>query len=229
MKAFISYASEEKQWGSYARRTLEELGMSPFLAHEDIAVSQEWQKRIAQELNDATIFVALLSKAFLASDWCSQEIGWIAARANVLVIPLSIDGTIPYGFMSQIQSQSIASEKDLDNALTSVLIRERPEKAIPAAIKRLEYARSFREAESRMQPLVKRFPTLTDNQAVNLVNAAIKNHEIWDAGRCRSEYLPQFLRLNQSRIAPEQFNLLATKIEYDGNVQNAGPFKKESK
>ena len=217
MKAFISYATEEKHWGANARLVLTELGLTPFLAHDDIAVSQQWQKRIAEELNEAAVFVALLSKAFRASDWCSQETDWIAARPDVVVVPLSIDGTNPYGFISHIQARRIQSDSDLNTALTEVLLREMPRISIPRVIQRVGGARSFRGAESYLQPLVPHFASLTDLEASSLADAATRNGQVWDAGLCRIEYLPQFLRLNRQRITPEQFNELATKIEYDGN------------
>jgi hypothetical protein len=217
MKAFISYATEEKHWGAQAKEVLTELGFTPFLAHDDIAVSQQWRNRIAEELNEATVFVALLSKAFRASDWCSQETGWIAGRPSILVVPLSIDGTNPYGFISHIQARRIQSDSDLNTALTEVLLREMPRTAIPRAIQRVAGARSFREAEANLKPLVPHFASFTDSEAGSLVEAASRNGQVWHAGLCRVDYLPLFLRLNRQRISPDQFNKLATKIEYDGN------------
>ena len=218
MKAFISYANEEKHWGGYARKTLEALEMAPFLAQEDIAVSQEWKQRIVEELNDAAVFVAILSKAFVASKWCSQELGCIASRTAVLVIPLSLDDTITYGFLSHVQSERITTEKDLDRVLTGVLIREKSETVIPAAIKRLRNVCSWREAEFRMQPLVEHFARFTDTQTADLVDAAIQNSEIWNAALCRLEYLPLFLRINKSKITADRFNHLAERIGYEENT-----------
>ena len=137
MKAFVSYATEEKVWASYARKTLEALGLTPFLAHDDIEVSAEWKKRIEQELAEASVFVAILSRAFKASNWCSQEIGWIASRQGVVMIPLSIDGITSYGFISHIQSRRMTSEEDLDTALTDVLLRQLPRLVIPQLINRV--------------------------------------------------------------------------------------------
>jgi hypothetical protein len=214
VKTFISYASEDKEWAGKARSILDQLGAKPFLAHKDIAVSQEWLEEIAAELADASVFVAFLSRAFRNSDWCSQELGWIASRANIVKIPLSLDGTMPYGFISHLQAQVIRSESELDAILTSVLLREKPRETISAAIKRAGCAQSFRIAEIRLQPLVQHFSSLTNSEAASLANTAIQNSQIWDAGLCRTEYLPQFLKLNRNRIDPEQLHLLASRIEY---------------
>ena len=215
MRAFVSYATEEKIWASHARKTLEALGLAPFLAHDDIEVSAEWQKRIAQELDEASVFVAILSRAFKFSNWCSQETGWIASRKGVVVIPLSIDGTTSYGFISHIQSRRMTSEQELDTALTDVLLREFPRLMIPHVINRVRGARSFRDAEFYMRPLVPHFASFDQAEATLLAQAAIENAQVWDAGLCRTEYLPQFLRLNRSQISPVQFTALASKIEYN--------------
>jgi hypothetical protein len=215
MKAFVSYATEEKVWASYARRTLEALGLAPFLAHDDIEVSAEWQKRITEELAEASVFVAILSRAFKASNWCSQEIGWISSRQGVVVIPLSIDSTTSYGFISHIQSRRMTSEQDLDTALTYVLLGKFPRLVIPQVINRVRGARSFRSAEFYIRPLVPHFAFLDQPEATSLAQAAIENGQVWDAGLCRTEYLPQFLRLNRTQISPDQFTALASKIGYN--------------
>jgi hypothetical protein len=215
MKAFLSYATEDKVWGGHARTTLQALGMSPFLAHDDIEVSVEWQERIKEELSDAPIFVPILSRAFKASNWCSQEAGWIASRQGVVVIPLSIDETTSYGFISHIQSRRMKSAEDVDTTLAEVLLRRFPRFVIPHVIIRVRRARSFNAAEAYMRPLVPHFASFELSDATSLAQAAIENGQVWNAGDCRTQYLPQFLRVNRDRIPPDQFNALAAKIEYD--------------
>ena len=87
---------------------LEEVGIDAFLAHEDLETSDEWQQRIASELRRCDIFVPLLSKNFVKSEWAPQEAGFIAlSRPEVIIAPLSIDETTPFGFFSNIQSSRI--------------------------------------------------------------------------------------------------------------------------
>jgi hypothetical protein len=215
MKTFLSYATEDKVWGGYARMTLQALGMSPFLAHDDIEVSAEWQERIKQELSDSPIFVPILSSAFKASNWCSQETGWVASRQGVVVIPLSIDGTTSYGFISHIQSRRMKSSEDVDTTLAEVLLRRFPRIVIPHVIIRVQRARSFNAAETYMRPLLPHFASFELSDATSLAQAAIDNGQVWNAGDCRTQYLPQFLHLNRDRIPPDQFDALAAKIEYD--------------
>ncbi len=74
------------------------------MAHEHIQVSEEWRLRILKELTVCDIFICILSQAYLASPWCVQESGISAIRDGMTIIPLSLDGTIPPGFISNIQA-----------------------------------------------------------------------------------------------------------------------------
>ena len=84
--------------------------MEAFVAHDDIEVSEERQLRIREELSRCHLFVPLLSKNFLESQWTLQEVGIIASLADVKIAPLSIDGVLPFGFISHFQSSRIRSD-----------------------------------------------------------------------------------------------------------------------
>ena len=104
--AFISYQTKDKWVAGKLKKILGEYGIDTFLAHEDINVSEEWRVKILEELTKADIFICILSKNFLQSFWCLQESGIAAFRSDLTVIPISIDGTIPVGFIGNIQSYS---------------------------------------------------------------------------------------------------------------------------
>src|SRR5437867_544945 len=107
VKAFISYSHQDRVFGAQAKGVLGEVGIDAFLAHEDLEVSEEWRKRIVVELRQCELFVPILSRRFLESDWAPQEIGFIVSRDDIVVAPLSIDGTVPRGFISHVQSRRI--------------------------------------------------------------------------------------------------------------------------
>jgi hypothetical protein len=88
IRAFVSYSTKDKLTGAAVKSILEGYDIECFLAHDDLEISAAWKDRILEELLRCDIFVPLLSAAFKASDWASQEIGVIAARNNVAVIPL---------------------------------------------------------------------------------------------------------------------------------------------
>ena len=89
LKVFISYSMKDKEIASKIKKILTRFRIVCFIAHDDIEVSEEWRRRILKELNDADIFIPILSDNFKNSDWCSQEAG-IACFRNILFIPLSI-------------------------------------------------------------------------------------------------------------------------------------------
>ena len=102
LTAFISYSHADRKFGGQVRSVLGDIGIDAFLAHEDLETSEEWQRRIRDELLRCDLFVPLLSKDFLKSKWALQEVGFIASRSKVMIAPLSIDETIPFGFLSHL-------------------------------------------------------------------------------------------------------------------------------
>lgn len=106
--AFVSYSTVDKIHGAKVKHILKQYGIRCFLAHEDLEVSEEWKIRILEELASCDIFIPLLSKAFKLSDWASQEIGIVSGRNDILIIPLSIDNTVPYGFIAHLQGKLIS-------------------------------------------------------------------------------------------------------------------------
>jgi len=213
MRAFVSYSVAEKDFGGATKQALETLGVECFLAHEDIRVSEEWKARIVQELQEANIFVALLSAKFKASEWCSQEVGFIVSRPNVVIIPLSIDGTIAYGFISHIQAQHFRSESEISTIVEHALYLKKPRQMIPIQIGRVRGAGSFRSAEASVRPLVPFFRSFTDTEVADFADAAVNNYEVWDAGLCRSDYLPKFVAANAKRIPAALRNELKEKVD----------------
>jgi TIR domain len=109
--AFISYAHVDRAYAGQTQSLLREFGVSAFLAHEDLEVSDEWCTRLLLELAHCDLFVALFSKHYLASTWAQQESGFIASRLReVVVAPLSLDGTRSAGFLAHIQSPSVGPD-----------------------------------------------------------------------------------------------------------------------
>jgi len=206
-KAFISYSVERKDSGGAVKSCLSMFGYESFLAHEDLHVSEEWKLRILEELGTTDVFVALLSKEFLTSKWCGQELGFIVSRPEVLIVPLSLDGTMPYGFIEHLQGNKFDKSR-LKAVLQDVLWRKRPHHMIPVHIERVRLATSFRDAEVEVLPLVKHFAQFTDSEAEDFAQAAAANSQVWDASLCRTEYIPEFVKLNRTRISTSAINAL---------------------
>lgn len=132
MTGFISYSMQDRFVAGEVARALQRLRIEPFLAHDDITVSLPWRDRILAELAACELFVPLLSHDFKKSEWCSMECGFIFARPTVTILPMSLDGTLPYGFLSQIQGAFIDIIRDLDRRtlttrLRNGLVQHRPD------------------------------------------------------------------------------------------------------
>ena len=213
--AFVSYSHKDRKYGGQAKAVLGEIGIDAFLAHEDLEVAEEWQRLILVELSRCDLFVPLLSKHFLESEWAPQEAGYIASRPMVTIVPLSIDGTTPFGFFSHVQSARIASRGITRELLVAPLATRFPRTVLPALIQIVGKAASFRHAEQTMRPLVPHFSRLTAEEAQTLAELSVRNGQIWSAADCRDKYLPEFIRLQESNIRRETLRALRYQVNND--------------
>ena len=114
LKIFLSHSSRDYPIISKIKSRLEEFGLNVFLAHKDIAPSQEWQGQIENSLRGCDVLIAVLTNNFKGSDWTDQEVG-IAYGLNKKIISLIVDLT-PYGFLGKWQGFRFKTgEKEIDN------------------------------------------------------------------------------------------------------------------
>lgn len=213
VNAFISYSHEDADYAGQVKRVLTEVGINGFLAHEDINVSELWRERILEELRCCDLFFVLFSTNFLSSHWGPQEVGFIVSRPEVLVVPLSINGTVPCGFVSHLQSRRILRDGITRELLIEPLAAQRPRMILPGLIRIAGNAGTFREAEERMRPLVSLFPIFTTQEAEALASASVNNSQIWFAQQCRVEYLPDLIRYQGINLIPSTLQALQYQIE----------------
>lgn len=108
-RMFISHISSYKEEAEELKASLKKYGISAFVAHKDIKVSEDWMKVIQQALNSMDCMVALVHKGFHKSDWCYQEIG-VALGRGIEVIPILFDDDneeMPVGFLGGLQGKRI--------------------------------------------------------------------------------------------------------------------------
>lgn len=214
MRAFISYSHTDRQYGAQAKAVLADVGIDAFLAHDDIEVSEEWRARILDELRSCGLFVPLLSAQFMTSKWAPQEAGFIVSRPEVVIAPLSIDGTVPFGFIGHVQASRIPPTGITRELLVLPLARRQPREILPRLIQVAVGARSFRDAEAKMRPLVPFFGDLSPAEAQSLAEGSVENGQIWDASLCQTEYLPQLIRSQQDSIHPRTLRALQYQIDH---------------
>ena len=212
MKAFISYSMVDRASAAEVKKTLDRLGIDSFMAHEDLVVSEEWKDRILDELKTSEIFVCLLSKDFKSSDWCPQELGFVVARPKTVVIPLSIDGTVPFGFISHIQSQVVKDTWQIEDRIVNALLRKKLEAGVSVSIKRMLAVKDYRVAEDITRRQIQFFPKFSAEQANEFADAATKNAVVWDAGECATEILPKFLEVCGNKLTEKNAKTLRFQI-----------------
>jgi hypothetical protein len=124
LRIFISYASTDKNIaGEIADKFKRYAGFEVFLGHDDLEYSPDWLKDIWEKLNKADIVLPLLSENFLNSGFANQEMG-IAIARNKDVIPLTLDGTKPKGFiyLKQAKSCILQTEDSLINIVAEIYL-----------------------------------------------------------------------------------------------------------
>ena len=211
--AFVSYSHMDREFGRQAKALLGEVGIDAFLAHEDLETSEQWQERILSELRCCDLFVPLLSKNFLDSQWAPQEAGFIASRPEVVIAPLSIDETTPFGFLSHVQSSPIRGNVITRELLVVPLAKWFPRTILPGLIRIAGKTRSFRYAERTIGALEPYFPLFTAEEAQAMAEASVRNSQIWSASLCRDRYLPEFIRVQGSNLKPETLRALQYQVE----------------
>ena len=213
-RAFISYSTVDKKTAGQVKRVLEEFGIESFLAHEDIRVSEEWRARILAELARMDLFVALFSEAFRKSDWTAQETGYAIARRDVLIIPVLLDETIPFGFLNALQGRRVPDQMT-KSFFTETLFEKIPRVVVGHFIHMLASSGSFRKAERHFEELLPFLDRLTAEEATAVAVVSTNNSEIWDAGLCRVEYIPRFLSANKHQLPADVLEKLERTIEPD--------------
>lgn len=221
VRAFVSYSTKDKLVGAAAKEVLTKFGIEAFLAHDDLRVSERWEKRILEELAACDIFVPLLSKSFKKSPWAEQEVGYIVSRKDdVAIAPLSIDGTTPHGFIGHIQSRNVPQAGISRELLIEPLLLELPRKIIPGYISLVEGANTYRGAEAVMKPLVPYFKLFTKEEARAFADASVANDQVWSASLCKTEYLPDFLK-KRADIGGTRRKALQYQIRHDKRFAGA--------
>jgi hypothetical protein len=211
VRAFVSYSTHDRQMAAEVKVVLLDFGLAVFVAHDDLRVSEEWKAKILVELEAADIFVPLVSEHFKRSEWAPQELGYAVAKKQ-LIIPLLVDQTLPFGFISHLQGERIPSGL-MHGLFIDPLVAHFPGPTLRRLVEKLSRAGSFRGAEALMEPLVPYFKKFSTELINRFADVCLGNSEIWDAALCKTEYLPRFLEVNGKRMTAEHKLRLAEAID----------------
>jgi hypothetical protein len=189
MRAFLSYQTDERAIAARVSDLLVKINITTFMAHEHIEVSVEWREEILRQLDLADLFVPILSAKYWGSIWCKQESG-IAAFRGMTIIPLSIDGAIPQGFMAHIQSTRIDPAAPTYQNLLPGIAKNDLSFVIATVTEIISGSRNYRAAEANFALILPYLDRATDDQVVELLRISTANGQICHAGLCAQKYLP---------------------------------------
>lgn len=101
-RLFISHVSNNKSSAANLKICLAFYGIDGFVAHDDIEPTKEWELEIGKALFTMDALCAIISKGFIGSKWCDQEVG-IALGQHKPVFTIE-HGGVPHGFIARFQA-----------------------------------------------------------------------------------------------------------------------------
>ncbi|MDO8804462.1 MAG: toll/interleukin-1 receptor domain-containing protein [Elusimicrobiota bacterium] len=210
--AFISYHNSDKLIAGQFKEAFELLGIDAFLAHEDITVSVEWAQKILAEIAKANLFVCILTERYQKSDWCMQESGIAAFVGNMTVMPFSLDGTIPQGFIAKYQAVK-PGDTILKNDIIPGLIMHDFNMGIAMAINTIKESGSFRRAEMNFELVLPHLGELSDTHAKTLLLVCRENAQVHHASLCANKYIPQILEKHGHLLEKADYSFLSDIVD----------------
>ncbi|MDH3719386.1 MAG: toll/interleukin-1 receptor domain-containing protein [Planctomycetota bacterium] len=209
---FISYQTRDKLIAAEVQDMLAEHGVTSFLAHEDIEVSIPWQDKILEELGRAEIFICLLSRHYAQSPWCLQESG-IACFRNMHIIPLSLDGSIPEGFISSVQSKRIDPKFgiQLDDFIDGLKAYD-PALAVVMLTTRLRDATTLPSVEKYLRLLMELLNDVNESYGQRVLDVCFENPHIFNQDGFAAIYLPQLLKRLKHTLDPARAALMQDRV-----------------
>jgi hypothetical protein len=117
---FASHLTDEKRIVSEIGEKLDLLGVTLFVAHEDIRPSKDFQVEIERSLSEAHGGVIFFHDDFIESKWCDQEVGWLVGR-GVPVFTLKFARAAPHGFIARAQALPISENTKIEKILDELM------------------------------------------------------------------------------------------------------------
>jgi hypothetical protein len=178
-RVFLSHHSSIKSETILLKKALEEHSIVPFVAHEDIEPTKEWQTEIELALSTMDALVALLSPGFKESDWTDQEVG-VAVGRRIPIVPVRID-LDPYGFIGKYQALQGRGRAPEQVALGIFeILTTKPiigEKLTEGLVEKFIHSESWATAKYNMS-LLEKWATITPEMSARLKKAVEENGEI---------------------------------------------------
>jgi TIR domain len=173
LKVFISHLAVHRKSSGELQEQLAKLGISAFVAHNDIEPTAEWQTEIEKALATCNSLIALLHSEFHKSNWTDQEVGFAMGRGiPIFAVRLGQD---PYGFIGRFQAFNGAGKTLADDLFSAYRRHKQTHAMMPEVlVSLLENSKSFDQARTRtgfLEELESWKPSFTSR-----LRAAVKNN-----------------------------------------------------
>src|SRR4051812_30846642 len=104
-RVFVSHASKDADLAAEVHRWLVDDGHEAFLDQDlsdGILAGEEWQRRLHERLRWADAVVCVLTSAYIASPWCTAEVGIAQSRGSRL-LPLRAEPGVRHPLLDPVQ------------------------------------------------------------------------------------------------------------------------------
>jgi WD40 repeat protein len=111
-RVFVSHSSEDRELAWEVHHWLATDGHEVFLdqdLREGIAVGEEWRQRLYERLRWADAVVCVVTSAYLASTWCTAEVGIAQSRGSRL-LPLLAEPGVVHPLLEPTQYADLARD-----------------------------------------------------------------------------------------------------------------------
>jgi hypothetical protein len=124
-RVFISHSSKDRGLANEVHGWLTGDGHEVFLDHHldgGIAIGEEWEQRLYERLRWADAVVCLVTSAYLASAWCSAEVG-VARSQGSRLLPLLAERGVDYPLLEWSQYADLAADPEAARAALTAALR----------------------------------------------------------------------------------------------------------
>ncbi len=180
MDVFLSHSNKDKKIATILRERLEKHEINLFLAHVDLDGGVDWSQELFNNIQNCDLFMVLLSKNYHQSNFTDQELG-IAIHSGKQILPITIDGTEPYGFLKKYQCKKYNPKfikADIDKiAQYCKKLTKQNTSTVHILIDRLRNAESYVQAHS-LAIMIQKESKFSSKQLNLIARAYLSNKEI---------------------------------------------------
>ncbi len=196
---FLSHAHADRIVARKLADELKKYDFDAFVAHDDIKLGDQWESALFDRIKKCDLFIALLSDNFHKAQYTDHEVG-IAFGLEKTILPISIDDTMPYGFLTKVQAKKMSPE--IDATQVSKIFKEFMSKTKTSStdhdlIYSLIYAESFIDANRAIKQLS--MHTEFSDEDINIIaQGFIDNDQI--RGSYAAAWCVRILKKNWNKI-----------------------------